>query len=49
MLINFFAKLFKISKSSVNIAQGKQSRKKKIVLEGVDVAEIKQILLKAIT
>ena len=48
MLINFFAKLFKISKSSINIAQGKQSRNKKIVVAGVDVDKIKKILLKSI-
>jgi hypothetical protein len=44
MLVRFFAKLFKIPKASVTIAQGKQSRAKKIAIQGVDVAEIKTIL-----
>lgn len=44
MLVQFFAKLFKISKSSINIAKGKQSRKKTIVLKGADAAVIENIL-----
>lgn len=47
MLIQFFSKLFNVSKSSISIAQGKQCRTKKIVVQGADEAAIERILQKA--
>lgn len=48
-LINFFAKLFNLPKSSLSIAQGKQSRTKRIVMHGADVDEVEKILREALS
>ncbi len=40
----FFAKLFKIPKSAVNILSGQQGRHKRIGVTGINQAEIQQIL-----
>lgn len=46
-LIAFLAKLFEVSKSSVSIVSGLQSRHKRCLLEGVTVEIARQVLDKS--
>jgi uncharacterized protein (TIGR00251 family) len=44
-VISFLAKLLKIPKSAILIKSGQQSRSKKIVLSGVDEAQVRRALI----